>query len=242
MQTVPCTMNAYEQTFQAALSSDGMALLDSSAPWCGQRYSVLNNARIVSVSGMSSDLCNQCIEIVGAGSSVYAWAVDQREAHGLDIAESSYQALFPNSNLLDPQTCQWRVVSPSYCGTICYGSAEECTPGVKNLLPASLLPSVGIAPQGLGAGKAVQAATTVSATLAATLTVSVTTASPASSALSTSQTSYPASTSSSINPSASQTATGSSNDVYDSGPSRSSALSEYEGHSLLLLILCPLLI
>ncbi|KAJ3334914.1 hypothetical protein HDU91_002458, partial [Kappamyces sp. JEL0680] len=145
-------MHAYEGTMQQAVASGTTAQLDNSAPWCGQRYSVLNVARVVAIPNMSADKCNQCIEIIGSADPVYVLVIDQREAYGLDIAESSYQALFPGANILDPQTCQYRFVDPSLCGTICYGSSDECTPGVRNLLPSYLLAPTSPAPIGLSAG------------------------------------------------------------------------------------------
>jgi hypothetical protein len=117
---------------------------DNSPGWCGIRYSMLNVARITAINGMNSALCNQCIQVQGSkgGPFIYVLAVDYKEAPGLDIAKSSFQALFPKSNPFDPQICRWRVVNPKYCGKICIGSEEECTPGSRNLLPASLLPTL----------------------------------------------------------------------------------------------------
>jgi len=135
-QSVPCTFHDYEGSYQTY----GIQL-DNNPPYCGERYSVLNVARIVATSFMEPNMCNQCIQIFGSpGHSLYVLAVDKREAFGLDIAGSSFQALFPESNILDPQTCTYQIVDPSFCGSICAGSAEECTPGVKNNLIASLLP------------------------------------------------------------------------------------------------------
>lgn len=156
-----CTMNAYEGAYAQLGKS-----LDNSPAWCGIRYSVLNVARIVSLPNMDPSKCNQCIEIVGtgplSGPSVYVLAVDQRVAYGLDIAESSYHALFPSDNILNPHVCKYRAVNPSLCGKICYGSAEECTVGVRNLLPASLLPAAGQAPIGLYNNNAPAPTTTTS--------------------------------------------------------------------------------
>jgi hypothetical protein len=149
-KTVPCTMHAYE----GMLKQYGNAI-DNSPPWCGQRYTILNVARVVAITNMSPGMCNQCIEIVGVGRfggpKVYALAVDQRQAYGLDIAESSYKALFPRDNILNPHTCKYRVVNPSFCGKICYGTKMECTRGKRNLLPAYLLPKYPRAPVGLKA-------------------------------------------------------------------------------------------
>ena len=143
--TVRCTFHDYEGTF----NTFGMQL-DYSPPYCGMRYSVLNNARVMAVSFMEPGMCNQCIQVFGAsGSSAYILAVDRKEADGLDIAGSSFQALFPGSNVLDPQTCSYQVVDHSYCAGICSGSAEECTLGVKNNLPANLLPAAGQNTNGL---------------------------------------------------------------------------------------------
>jgi hypothetical protein len=146
--SLPCTMHDYE----GPLASDPR-LYDNAAPYCGHRYSILNIARIVALPNMNPGLCNQCVEIRGE-QSVYVLVVDQREAYGLDIASSSYQSLFPNDNVLNPHTCQYRIVDPSLCGKICYGSEQECTTGVRNLLPGYLLSETGIAPSGLGAGSA----------------------------------------------------------------------------------------
>ncbi|KAJ2992211.1 hypothetical protein HDV02_003197 [Globomyces sp. JEL0801] len=125
------------------------ALIDS-----GTRYSKLNIARITAVHGLQAGLCNQCLEMMNAngGPSVYVLAVDQKGDPGLDVAISSFSAAFPGANPLDPQTCKWRVVDPSKCGKICYGSKEECTPGVRNSLPAYLLPPLPDAPNGINIG------------------------------------------------------------------------------------------
>lgn len=73
--------------------------------------------------------------------SVYVLAVDLKGAPGLDVAKTSFAAAFPDANPYDPQMCRWRVVSDGYCGGVCFGVGEECTPGVRNLLPANLLGS-----------------------------------------------------------------------------------------------------
>lgn len=143
--TGPCTYHDYEGDRQRL----GLAY-DTSPGWCGIRYSVLNVARITAVHGLGTGMCNQCLEMQGiqGGPKVYVLAVDQKGGAGLDVAPSSFQAAFPGANILDPQTCSWRIVAPELCGTICYGSVEECTPGVRNLLPATLLPSISPAPIG----------------------------------------------------------------------------------------------
>lgn len=98
-----CTMHDY----QTPLISD-CKLYDNAAPWCGQRYSVLNVARIIALPNMTPSLCNQCIKITGIGGTTqYALAVDQRAAYGLDIAPDTYQSLFPGGNILDPNECEW---------------------------------------------------------------------------------------------------------------------------------------
>jgi hypothetical protein len=115
---------------------------DNSPGWCGIRYSVLNVARITAINGMNAGLCNQCLEVqnVNGGPVVYVLAVDWKADPGLDIARSSYAALTPGANPLDPQQVRYRVVDPSHCAGICQGTADECTPGRRNLLPAYLLP------------------------------------------------------------------------------------------------------
>jgi hypothetical protein len=115
---------------------------DNSPGWCGIRYSVLNVARITAVNGLGESMCNQCLEVQNAngGPIVYVLAVDQKQGPGLDIARSSYAALTPAANPLDPQQVRYRVVDHSNCAGICQGTADECTPGRRNLLPANLLP------------------------------------------------------------------------------------------------------
>ena len=138
--------------YESALSIDPRAL-DNNGPFCGHRYSILNIARIAAVNLMNPALCNQCIEVQGlgpdAGPSVYMLAVDKKGASGLDIAGSSFQALFPSANILDPQRANWRVVDASLCGKICFGTTEECTIGYQNNLPGYLLPAMDVAPHGL---------------------------------------------------------------------------------------------
>ena len=115
---------------------------------------MLNIARITAVNGLNTPSnCNQCLEIIGDGSSnqqpVYVLAVDQKGDPGLDIARSSYQKIFPDKNWLDPQICNWRVVDSSYCTGICVGTPEECNLGSRNLLPAYLLPKMTFAKNGI---------------------------------------------------------------------------------------------
>eukprot|EP00842_Homolaphlyctis_polyrhiza_P003779 jgi/Hompol1/4401/HPOL_007084-RA len=107
---VLCTYQAYEED-KARLG----AAADNAPGWCGIRYSALNAARIVAVNGLSDGLCAQCLEIKGNGPSVYVLAIDLKEAPGLDIAGTSFHNLFPDRNILDPETCNWRVVDPSLC-------------------------------------------------------------------------------------------------------------------------------
>lgn len=137
--TVPCTFHDYEADKQQLGTS-----YDNSPGWCGTRYSSLNVARITAISGLSGSLCNACLEITSAsgGPSEYVLAVDQKQGNGLDIAKSSFQNVFPGKNPLDPQMCRFRVVENKFCERVCFGSREECTPGVRNLLPAYLLPPV----------------------------------------------------------------------------------------------------
>jgi hypothetical protein len=137
-----CTFHDYE-------SYKPLRQYDNSPGWCGVRYSVLNVARITAVNGMNADGCNRCLEVTGADGTnpIYVLAVDFKADPGLDIAKSSYMALFPNQNPLDPNICRWRRVNPSFCGKICFGTSEECTPGQRNLLPGYLLAPSDIAPQ-----------------------------------------------------------------------------------------------
>ncbi|KAI8925978.1 hypothetical protein BC831DRAFT_458506 [Entophlyctis helioformis] len=138
-ETGRCTYHPYEED-KARLG----ASYDNSPAWCGIRYSALNAARIVAVNGLGTGMCAQCIEFRGAngGPSMFVLAVDQKGDPGLDVARSSFQAAFPGSNPLDPQVCAWRIVAPSNCAGVCFGSASECTPGVRNMLPANLLPPI----------------------------------------------------------------------------------------------------
>ncbi|KAJ3050142.1 hypothetical protein HK097_008867 [Rhizophlyctis rosea] len=136
----PCTYHDYEGD-KARLGES----YDSSPGWCGTRYSSLNVGRVTAVSTMNPSLCNKCLEIQSAdgdGPSTYVLAIDQKGAPGLDVARSSFASTFPHDNPLDPQTCRWRVVEDSYCSGVCFGVKEECSPGVRNDLPAYLLPKV----------------------------------------------------------------------------------------------------
>ncbi|KAJ3280785.1 hypothetical protein HK104_000405 [Borealophlyctis nickersoniae] len=135
-----CTFHNYEGD-KARLG----AAYDNSPGWCGIRYSALNAARITAVHGLDTGAkCGLCLEIASAsgGPSAYVLAVDQKGAPGLDVAKSSFQAIFPKANPYDPQTCKWRTVASSLCQGVCFGSKQECTPGVRNLLPAYLLPPI----------------------------------------------------------------------------------------------------
>ncbi|KAJ3308738.1 hypothetical protein HDV04_000834 [Boothiomyces sp. JEL0838] len=144
-----CTYHPYEED----MKSLGNAY-DNSPGWCGIRYTMLNVARIVAVHGLGAGNCNMCLEMANAngGPSVYILAVDQKGDPGLDVAKSSFQAAFPNSNALDPEVCKWRVVDHSFCGGICVGAPEECTEGQRNLLPGYLLPKLPPAVDGLNVG------------------------------------------------------------------------------------------
>ncbi|KAJ3278737.1 hypothetical protein HK104_002067 [Borealophlyctis nickersoniae] len=138
---VPCTYHDYEGD-KANLG----AAYDNSPGWCGIRYSALNAARITAIDTMHESLCGKCLEIAsssGSGPSQYVLAIDQKGAPGLDVARTSFAAAFPGSNPLDPQSCMYRIVADEMCAGVCFGSAQECTPGVRNLLPAYLLPPVG---------------------------------------------------------------------------------------------------
>ncbi|KAJ3278135.1 hypothetical protein HK104_002611 [Borealophlyctis nickersoniae] len=136
---VPCTYHDYE----GDKARFGPAY-DNNPGWCGIRYSALNAARITAISTMDEHLCGKCLEITssssGSGPSQYVLAIDQKAAPGLDIARTSFAAMFPGSNPLDPQTCMYRIVADSMCTGVCFG--EECTPGTRNALPAYLLPPV----------------------------------------------------------------------------------------------------
>ncbi|KAI8898153.1 hypothetical protein BC833DRAFT_614955 [Globomyces pollinis-pini] len=146
-----CTYHPYEDDYNKL----GPSTYDNSPGWCGIRYSKLNVARITAVHGLGESQCNQCLEMMNAngGPTVYVLAVDQKGDPGLDVAKASFMATFPGANPLDPQNCKWRPVEPSKCGTICYGTKEECTPGKRNLLPGYLLPSMPNAPIGIDVGK-----------------------------------------------------------------------------------------
>ncbi|KAH6568453.1 hypothetical protein BASA50_003918 [Batrachochytrium salamandrivorans] len=139
--TGKCTYHPYEED----LARLGGTAYDNAPGWCGIRYTALNIQRIVAVSGLGASMCAQCIEFRGAagGPTMYVLAVDQKGSEGLDVSHTSFQNAFPSANALDPQTCAWRITDPSNCAGVCRGSAEECTPGVRNLLPAYLLPAIG---------------------------------------------------------------------------------------------------
>ncbi|KAJ3066956.1 hypothetical protein HK102_007522, partial [Quaeritorhiza haematococci] len=79
--------------------------------FCGHRYSKLNAARITAVNGLTPNMCNQCLEVSSAsgnGPVQYILAIDKKVGEGLDVARTSFAAMFPGSNPLDPQTCRWR--------------------------------------------------------------------------------------------------------------------------------------
>ncbi|KAJ3272849.1 hypothetical protein HDV01_005172 [Terramyces sp. JEL0728] len=169
-----CTYHPYEEDMKSLGSA-----YDNSPGWCGIRYTMLNVARIVAVHGLGAGNCNMCLEMANAsgGPSVYILAVDQKGDPGLDVAKSSFQAAFPNSNALDPEVCKWRVVDHSHCGGICVGSPDECTVGQRNLLPAYLLPKLPPAVDGLNAGNSgsnnIPAPTTVAQLVPAATTKAV---------------------------------------------------------------------
>ncbi|KAI8898152.1 hypothetical protein BC833DRAFT_590977 [Globomyces pollinis-pini] len=144
--TGQCTFHNYEGDMKSLGKQ-----YDNTPGWCGIRYSKLNVARITAVHGLQANMCNQCLEMVNSkgGPSVFVLAVDQKGDPGLDVAKSSFMATFPGANPLDPQSCKWRVVDPTKCGTICYGSKDECTPGKRNILPIQSLPVLPDAPIGL---------------------------------------------------------------------------------------------
>lgn len=126
--------------------------------WCGIRYSSLNVQRIVSMSNISPELCGKCVKLQGAngGPVQYALAMDQRGAAGLDISKTTYENMFPGQNPLNPQQCVYEVVHDSFCSGICCGVGEECTPGVRNSLPAYLLPAASGCPSFSGRGGEIQ--------------------------------------------------------------------------------------
>ncbi|KAJ3071089.1 hypothetical protein HK102_006516, partial [Quaeritorhiza haematococci] len=123
------------------LTSSICNVFKTAPPWCGMRYSKLNAASITAISGINANMCNQCLEVqaVGGGPTRYVLIVDQKGAPGLDIALTSFSALFPGKNPLDPQTCQWRITDWQRCQGVCFGNAAECSTGVRNLLPPYLL-------------------------------------------------------------------------------------------------------
>ncbi|KAJ3038368.1 hypothetical protein HDV00_000789 [Rhizophlyctis rosea] len=167
----PCTYHDYEGDKELL----GFAY-DSSPGWCGTRYSSLYVARVTAVSTMNPALCNKCLEIQsssGSGPSAYVLAIDQKGAPGLDVAKTSFASIFPGQNPLDPQNCRWRVVDDSYCSGVCFGSPEECTPGLRNNLPAYLLPSVGSSGGGGGSTPTPQPTTQAPVVTKATTTYSV---------------------------------------------------------------------
>jgi hypothetical protein len=140
----PCTAHFYEDLRPLKEK------MDYNPGWCGTRYTMLNLARITAVHGITADGCNKCLQVQNArgGPSIFVWATDRKEAPGLDISRESFQRMTPGSNVLDPQVCRWQVVPNERCGRICFGSSEECTSGVRNSLPAPLLPSMPPAPFG----------------------------------------------------------------------------------------------
>ena len=141
-----CTYHDYE-------SYEPVASFENSPGWCGIRYSQLNLARITAVNGLGGDGCAKCLRVSGPAGSLYVLAVDTKADPGLDIARTSFAAI-TNTNVLNPISCSWTVVADSFCQGICTGTAAECTPGRRNLLPAPILvQQYGArprAPQGLG--------------------------------------------------------------------------------------------
>ena len=129
-----CTYHHYESFVPAEI-------YDNSPGWCGIRYSSLDLTRVTAVNGMNEGGCNQCLEVTAeGGNTIYVLAIDFKADPGLDISETSFHHMFPDGNPLDPITCSWNVVDPCYCTDICTGSPEECTIGLRNLLPAYLMP------------------------------------------------------------------------------------------------------
>ncbi|KAI8926382.1 hypothetical protein BC831DRAFT_456510 [Entophlyctis helioformis] len=177
-----CTYHPYE--------SDGLRLgqaYDNSPGWCGYRYSALNIARITALHGITAAECGNCLQIQsssGVGPLAHVLVVDQKGDPGLDVAKSSFAALFPGENPLDPQVCRWRVVGIEHCRGVC-GGPECAVPGVRNLLPAYLMapgirrvdvgrddPSVGAPDGSLGAASSsVASASTASASPASATVV-----------------------------------------------------------------------
>ncbi|KAL2911792.1 hypothetical protein HK105_208725 [Polyrhizophydium stewartii] len=139
-KTGRCTYHPYQEDF----AKQGAAA-DNAPGWCGIRYTALDVTRVVAINGVTAGQCAQCLEFRNAagGPSEFVLIIDEKGAEGLDISRSSFSAAFPGQNPLDPQTCAWRIVDPSNCAGICRGSALECTPGQRNLLPASMLPPLG---------------------------------------------------------------------------------------------------
>lgn len=150
--TARCTYHDYEGD-QARY---GIQAYDDSPGWCGIRYSSLNLARVTAAHTITPQLCGKCLAVQSASSSSapvhYLLMIDQKGDPGLDIAKTSFQALFPNNNPLDPETCNFAVVDDKFCSGICFGSTDECTPGVRNSLPAYLLPPVTPPPNSQGLG------------------------------------------------------------------------------------------
>jgi hypothetical protein len=143
----PCTYHPYQEDLKRFGEP-----YDNNPGWCGTRYTMLNVARITAIHGITADTCNQCLEVQNArspGQSIYVLVTDRKEAPGLDMALDSFRLVAPGSNPLDPQLCRWKFVGANKCGQICFGTKEECTPGVRNSLPAYLLPKMPKAPIGL---------------------------------------------------------------------------------------------
>ncbi|KAI8929665.1 hypothetical protein BC831DRAFT_442533 [Entophlyctis helioformis] len=183
-----CTYHPYE--------SDGLRLgqaYDNSPGWCGYRYSALNIARITALHGITAAECGNCLQIQsssGVGPLAHVLVVDQKGDPGLDVAKSSFAALFPGENPLDQQVCRWRVVGIEHCRGVC-GGPECAVPGVRNLLPAYLMapldraveaaservdvgrddPSVGAPDGSLGAASASPASTSTASASPASATV-----------------------------------------------------------------------
>lgn len=130
-----CTYHDYE----GGMMKLGPEAYDNAPGWCGIRYSSLDLTRVMAINGINEGGCNKCYQVSSPYSSLYILAIDYKADPGLDISKSGFQALFPNDDPLNPQVCDWQEVDFSFCADICNGVKEECSLGVRNLLPASIL-------------------------------------------------------------------------------------------------------
>ncbi|RKO96069.1 hypothetical protein CAUPRSCDRAFT_12231, partial [Caulochytrium protostelioides] len=102
-----CTYHNYE----GDMATFGPTAYDNSPGWCGYRYSSMDLSRVMAMNSIQAATCNSCWAVRSATDASsptrYILAIDQKGAEGLDIAKSSFEAIFPNANPADPQTCNW---------------------------------------------------------------------------------------------------------------------------------------